>query len=146
MEWNRYNLQQNLRQPSLIDLSIWFNLYAEVCSDLPSSNQQAFSAHRPNNQNISNAQRSQYIGATKAFLPGNRTCPYLGLSLRPVGQMDATGNITLYYNTARTTTQATRQAARTLQLGILNDRMMQRIDAPPAQKDGYRPAIFRYCQ
>ena len=79
MEWNRYNLLQNLRQPSLIDLSIWFNLYAEVCSDLPSSNLQAFSARRPNNHNnISNAQRSQYIGATKAFLPGNRICPYLG--------------------------------------------------------------------
>ena len=46
--YNAYsNLQQNLRQSSRIDLSIWFNVYAEACSDLPSSNQQAFSSSRP---------------------------------------------------------------------------------------------------
>ena len=52
--------------------------------------------------------------------------------LRPVGEMDATRNTTLYYITVTTTIHGPRQDARTLQLGRLYD-MMQRI-AAPAQK------------
>ena len=64
LERNRYNLQCNIRQPSLIDLTYWFNIYAEACSDLPSNsnNNNTRNSSSSNNYNSSNTQGSSSNG------------------------------------------------------------------------------------
>ncbi|XP_063728468.1 GATA zinc finger domain-containing protein 24-like [Symsagittifera roscoffensis] len=76
LEWNRYNLQCNIRQPSLIDLTNWFNIYAEACSDLPSNsnnnnNTTRNSSSSSNNYNSSNTQGSSSNGHTHQHGPSD---------------------------------------------------------------------------
>ena len=71
LEWNRYNLPCNIRQPSRIDLTNWFNIYAEACSDLPSNsnNNNTRNSSSSNNYNSSNTQGSSSNGHTHQHGP-----------------------------------------------------------------------------
>ena len=73
LEWNRYNLQCNIRQPSLIDLTNWFNIYAEACGDLPSNsnNNNTRNSSSSNNYNSSNTQGSSSNGHTYQLGPSD---------------------------------------------------------------------------
>ena len=73
LECNRYNLQCNIRQPSLIDLTNWFNIYAEACSDLPSNsnNNNTRNSSSSNNYNSSNTQGSSSNGHTYQHGPSD---------------------------------------------------------------------------
>ena len=73
LEWNRYNLQCNIRQPSLIDLNNWFNKYAEACSDLPSNNNNNNTRNiiSSNSYNSSNTQGSSSNGHTHQHGPSD---------------------------------------------------------------------------
>ena len=73
LEWNRYNLQCNIRQPSLIDLTNWFNSYAEACSDLPSNsnNNNTRNSSSSNNYNSSNTQGLSSNGHTHQHGPSD---------------------------------------------------------------------------
>ena len=94
LEWNRYNLQCTIRQPSLIDLTNWFNIYTEVCSDLPSNsnnNNNTRNSSSSNNYNSSNTQGSSSNGHTHQHGPSDHRANQNNRNQQPSQQQHKSG-------------------------------------------------------